>query len=52
MKQMIFSILLYISLIGTVKDTDDKPVAGALVYLYHTHSRGWYAADGYAKTMM
>jgi len=31
--------------IGTVKDTDSKPVAGALVYLYHTDSRGWYAAD-------
>jgi protocatechuate 3,4-dioxygenase beta subunit len=31
--------------IGTVKDTDSKPVSGALVYLYHTDSRGWYAAD-------
>lgn len=30
---------------GTVKDTDDKPVAGALIYLYQTDSRGWYAAD-------
>ena len=34
-----------IKVIGTVKDTDGKPVAGALVYLYHTDSRGWYAAD-------
>ena len=34
-----------IKVIGTVKDTDGKPVVGALVYLYHTDSRGWYAAD-------
>jgi len=34
-----------IKVIGTVKDTDGKPVAGALVYFYHTDSRGWYAAD-------
>lgn len=34
-----------IKVIGTVKDTDRKPVAGALVYLYHTDSRGWYAAN-------
>src|SRR6187401_1434056 len=34
-----------IKVIGTVKDNDGKPVAGALVYLYHTDSRGWYAAD-------
>jgi protocatechuate 3,4-dioxygenase beta subunit len=34
-----------IKVIGTVKDTDSKPVPGALVYLYHTDSRGWYAAD-------
>ena len=32
-------------MIGTVKDTNGKPVAGALIYLYHTDSRGWYAAD-------
>lgn len=32
-------------MIGTVKGTDGKPVADALVYLYHTDSRGWYAAD-------
>jgi len=34
-----------IKVTGTVKDTNGKPVAGALVYLYHTDSRGWYAAD-------
>ena len=34
-----------IKVIGTVKDNEGKPVAGALVYLYHTDSRGWYAAD-------
>ncbi len=34
-----------IKVIGTVKDNDGKPVIGALVYLYHTDSRGWYAAD-------
>jgi len=34
-----------IKVIGTVKDNDGKPVAGALVYLYHTDSRGWYASD-------
>jgi protocatechuate 3,4-dioxygenase beta subunit len=34
-----------IKVIGTVRDIDGKPVAGALVYLYHTDSRGWYAAD-------
>src|SRR4249920_4144965 len=30
---------------GTIKDRDGKPVDDALVYLYHTDSRGWYAAD-------
>lgn len=30
---------------GTVTDKDGKPVAGALVYLYQTDYRGWYAAD-------
>ena len=30
---------------GSVKNTEGKPVAGALVYFYHTDSRGWYAAD-------
>jgi len=34
-----------IKVIGTIKEKDGKPVAGALVYLYHTDSRGWYAAD-------
>jgi protocatechuate 3,4-dioxygenase beta subunit len=34
-----------IKVIGMVKDKDGKPVASALVYLYHTDSRGWYAAD-------
>ena len=34
-----------IKVVGAVKDTDGKPVAGALAYLYHTDSRGWYAAD-------
>jgi len=34
-----------IKVIGIVKDKDGKPVADALVYLYHTDSRGWYAAD-------
>jgi len=34
-----------IKVIGTVKESDGKPVAGALVYFYHTDSRGWYAAD-------
>ena len=34
-----------IKVIGSVKNKEDKPVAGALVYLYHTDSRGWYAAD-------
>ena len=34
-----------IKVIGTVKDNEGKPVAGALVYLYHTDARGWYAAD-------
>jgi len=34
-----------IKVIGTVKNKEGKPVADALVYLYHTDSRGWYAAD-------
>jgi len=34
-----------IKVIGTIKNTDGKPIAGALVYLYHTDARGWYAAD-------
>lgn len=34
-----------IKVVGIVKDVDGKPVSEALVYLYHTDSRGWYAAD-------
>ncbi|HEX7847955.1 MAG TPA: hypothetical protein VF476_19285, partial [Chitinophagaceae bacterium] len=34
-----------IKVIGTVKDRSGKPIAGALVYLYQTDSKGWYAAD-------
>ncbi|HEX6847022.1 MAG TPA: hypothetical protein VF144_08585 [Chitinophagaceae bacterium] len=34
-----------IRVIGSVKGSDGAPVADALVYLYHTDSRGWYAAD-------
>ena len=34
-----------IKVIGAIKNTDGKPIADALVYLYHTDARGWYAAD-------
>jgi protocatechuate 3,4-dioxygenase beta subunit len=34
-----------IRVLCTVNDKDGKPVAGALVYLYQTDYRGWYAAD-------
>ena len=34
-----------IKVIGTIKNTDGKPIADALIYLYHTDARGWYAAD-------
>lgn len=34
-----------ISVVATVTDKEGKPVAGALVYLYQTDYRGWYAAD-------
>ena len=34
-----------IKVIATVKNKDGQPVANALVYLYQTDSRGWYAAD-------
>jgi len=34
-----------IKVIGSVKNSEGKPVVNALVYLYHTDSRGWYAAD-------
>lgn len=30
---------------GMIINSDGNPVAGALVYLYQTDSRGWYAAD-------
>jgi protocatechuate 3,4-dioxygenase beta subunit len=35
----------YIKVLCQVKDEAGKPVAGALVYLYQTDSKGWYAAD-------
>ena len=34
-----------IKVMGIVKDATGNAVAGALVYFYHTDSRGWYAAD-------
>jgi protocatechuate 3,4-dioxygenase beta subunit len=34
-----------IKVLGSVKDKQGKPVAGALVYLYQTDARGWYAAN-------
>jgi len=34
-----------IKVIGSVRNTEGNAVANALVYLYHTDSRGWYAAD-------
>jgi len=34
-----------IRVLGTVSGKDGKPVAGALVYLYQTDAKGWYAAD-------
>ena len=34
-----------IKVVGTIKNAEGKPIAGALVYLYHTDVRGWYAAD-------
>ena len=34
-----------IKVIGAVKNDEGKPVANALVYLYQTDSRGWYAAS-------
>jgi len=34
-----------IKVIGTIKNAEGGPVANALVYLYHTDARGWYAAD-------
>jgi protocatechuate 3,4-dioxygenase beta subunit len=34
-----------IRVLGIVQDKNGKPIAGALVYLYQTDYRGWYAAD-------
>src|ERR1700754_1210834 len=34
-----------IRVVCVVSNKEGKPVAGALVYLYQTDSRGWYAAD-------
>jgi protocatechuate 3,4-dioxygenase beta subunit len=34
-----------IKVVATVKDKDGQPIANALVYLYQTDARGWYAAD-------
>jgi len=34
-----------IKVIGTIKNTEGKPITGALVYLYHTDAGGRYAAD-------
>lgn len=34
-----------IRVLGTVNNKEGQPVAGALVYLYQTDSKGWYAAD-------
>jgi protocatechuate 3,4-dioxygenase beta subunit len=28
---------------GTVRDTDGKPVAGALIYVFHADAKGYYA---------
>ena len=33
-----------VRVLGSVTDKDGKPVTGALVYLYQTDYRGWYAA--------
>lgn len=34
-----------IRVLGTITDKEGKPIANALVYLYQTDYRGWYAAD-------
>ncbi len=34
-----------IRVLGTVTNKEGRPVAGALVYLYQTDAKGWYAAD-------
>ena len=34
-----------IKVMGTIKNAEGSPVVSALVYMYQTDSRGWYAAD-------
>ncbi len=34
-----------IRVLGMITGKDGKPAAGALIYLYQTDARGWYAAD-------
>ncbi|MFI5130770.1 MAG: hypothetical protein ACHQFX_12290 [Chitinophagales bacterium] len=34
-----------IKVVATVKNKEGQPVGNALIYLYQTDSRGWYAAD-------
>jgi protocatechuate 3,4-dioxygenase beta subunit len=34
-----------IRVLGTVKNANGQPVTGALIYLYQTDAKGWYAAD-------
>src|SRR5690349_20159134 len=34
-----------IKVIGSLKNQEGKPIVDVTVYLYHTDSRGWYAAD-------
>ena len=34
-----------IKVIGSVRNAEGGPVNNALIYLYHTDSRGWYAVD-------
>jgi protocatechuate 3,4-dioxygenase beta subunit len=34
-----------IKVIGTIRNADGKPIGDALIYLYHTDARGWYASD-------
>ena len=34
-----------IRVLGTVTDSENSPVANALVYLYQTNAKGWYSAD-------
>lgn len=34
-----------IRVLGTITNKEEQPVAGALVYMYQTDSKGWYAAN-------